>query len=407
MKENFKKIILDNGMTILYEKRSIPVVAVSIAVRCGGINETIKEKGISHYVEHMLYKGTKTRTSKDIASEIEKKGGELNGFTSETMTAFYCKMPSKYINLALDVLGDMIKNSTFNSKELEKERKVIFEEIKMRRDSPRHYVLDKLHSMLYSGTLGYDLIGSEETMNKISRKKIMDRFNSIYTPNNLILTVVGNTSFNLIVKWAKKTFNNEKKEVPKYPIKLINKSATEIRKGIDQASMVFAFHGPLAGDKKSHAAELLMTLMGGGMSSRLFSEIREKRNLVYTIHSAMDASRHFSFMYVYAGTSKNNIEKVKKLIIKEFSKVAKDLTESELDIIKEQSIGNYQISMEDSQNQMMQLLASEIDTKAEDFYKYSKNINSVKLKDVKGLAGLAIEGNYSFFALLPEDTKIV
>jgi len=405
IKNNFKKKVLDNGMTILFEKREIPIVAVSITVRCGGINETEKEKGISHYVEHMLYKGTLSRTSKEIVSEIEKKGGELNGFTAETMTSFYCKMPSKHIAIALDILGDMIKNSKFDLNELEKEREVIFEEIKMRRDNPHSYVLDKLHSMLYEGALGKDLIGTRETMNSITRDDIIKRMKDTYTPNNLILTVVGDANFSNIVEWAEKTFSLEKKEVPEYPIKLINKSKYETRKGIDQANMIFAFHGPLSNDKKYYAAEILMTLMAGGLSSRLFSEIREKRNLAYSIHGAIDSSKRYSFMYVYAGVSPKNIEKVRNLIIEEFSKVSQNIEKEELDLIKEQSIGNYLISMEDSQSQMLQLLSNEIDTKAEDFYDYEKNINEVKLEDVKEMASLAVEGKYSLFALLPEDDK--
>ncbi|MEJ2268121.1 MAG: pitrilysin family protein, partial [Nanoarchaeota archaeon] len=155
---NFQRKVLKNGMTILFEKRDLPIVSVAFAVRNGGINESEEEKGISHFIEHMLYKGTPTRNAKKIAEEIEKNGGELNGFTDECITAYGCKMPSKHVNVALNVLGDMVKNPLFDEKELEKERKVIFEEIKMRKDNPMTFVFDKLNNILYTGTLGLDLI---------------------------------------------------------------------------------------------------------------------------------------------------------------------------------------------------------------------------------------------------------
>jgi len=148
MKSEFKRKVLKNGMTIIFEKRDVPVVSVAFAVRYGGINEDVSEKGIAHFIEHMLYKGTSKRNWKQIAEEIEKKGGDLSGFTSNIITAYWCKMPSKHLNIALDVLGDIIKNPKFDEKELEKERKVIFEEIKMHKDNPRLHVFDEIQNCL-------------------------------------------------------------------------------------------------------------------------------------------------------------------------------------------------------------------------------------------------------------------
>ena len=401
MEFELQRKILENGMTIIFEKRNVPVVSIAFAVRNGGINETAGEKGISHFIEHMLYKGTPTRNAKQIAEEIEKSGGELNGFTDEEITAYWCKMPNKHLDIALDVLGDMIKNSLFDEKELEKERKVIFEEIKMRRDMPRIYVYDKIQSYLYENPFGIPLIGTYKTMNSINRKKIVEKFKQIYQPNNLILCAVGNANFEKIVEFAKTNFGNEKGEVPKLEIKLKNESKTEKRKGIDQANLVFAYHAPLANDKKNYAAQILSCLMAGGMSSRLFSEIREKRNLAYAIKGEANINKNFAYNLVYVGTTKESVEIVKKLILEEFEKVAKELDEKELEQIKEQLIGQHQISMEDSQTQMVNLLLHEINRNAEDFYKFEKNISDVRLEDVKELAKRASE-KYSFFALVPE-----
>jgi len=401
MKSKFHRKILKNGMTLVFEKRDIPVVSVAFAVRNGGINEDISEKGISHFIEHLLYKGTPKRDAKKIAEDIEKNGGELNGFTGETVTAYWCKMPSKHLGVALDVLSDMIKNPLFDSEELEKERKVIFEEMKMYVDNPRMHVFEKIQEALYEKPLGMCLAGTHETMSSINREKIFSKFKEIYQPNNMILCVVGDADFEEIVNFAEENFEDSEGKSSEFNVVLKNEKKTETRKGIDQANLVLAYHVPLAVDKVSYAAKVLSTLMGGGMSSRLFSEIREKRNLAYTIKGDSNINRDFSYNIIYAGVAKENVEVVKNLILEEFDKVSKNLSEEELNQIKGQMIGNYQISMENSQSQMINLLLHEIEGDAEEFYEFEKNILDVKLDDVKKLAG-SVKEKYSFFALIPE-----
>lgn len=393
---------MKNGMTVILEKRTLPIISVAFAVRNGGVNEKEGEKGISHFIEHMLYKGTTKRSAKQIAEEIEKNGGDLNGFTADEITAYWCKMPSKHLNLALDVLSDMIKNSLFDKNELEKERKVIFEEIKMYHDNPRMHTYDEIQKLLYTGTMRINLAGTFETMNSIDREKMVSKFKQVYTPNNLILCVVGDANFDLLVKFAEKTFGKEKGNVPVEKFNLENSSKIEQREGIDQANLVFAYHVPIAGNKKTYSAFVLNALMADGLSSRLFEEIREKRNLAYSIKGDANINKNFAYNMIYVGTMKQNVEKVKELIIEEFKKVSKDLDEKELNQIKEQLIGNYQISMEDSQQQMVNLLASEIHGNAKEFYNFEKEISNVKLEDVKKLSAEAYK-NYSFFALVPKE----
>jgi len=230
MKPTFYRKVLKNGMTIVFEKRDLPIVSVAFAVRNGGVNESENEKGISHFIEHMLYKGTPNRNAQKIAQEIERNGGELNGFTDEIITAYWCKMPSKHLQIALDVLSDMVKNPLFDIKELEKERKVIFEEIKMRKDQPRMYVLDEIKNYLYDKPFGPSLIGTYDTMSGINREKMVERFKQVYTPNNLVLCVVGNAEFGKLVKFAEKNFGKEKGKVPNFEIKQKNHMKVEKRK---------------------------------------------------------------------------------------------------------------------------------------------------------------------------------
>jgi predicted Zn-dependent peptidase len=403
MKENFKKKVLKNGLTILYEKRDLPVVSVAFAVRSGGINESLEEKGISHFIEHMLYKGTPSRNAKQIAEQIEKNGGELNGFTSEEITGYWCKMPSEKLSFGLEVLGDMIKNPLFDEGEMEKERKVIFEEIKMRKDNPQIHVFDKIHSFLYTGTLGQDLIGTEKTMNSITREMILEKFSKVYRPHNMILGVVGNADFNEVVRFAESNFYGKEGEIPERKFGLKNEIKLEQRSGIDQANLVFAYHVPFSSQRGSFVARVLSAITAEGMSSRLFSEIREKKNLAYSIKGGSDINKRFAYNFIYAGAMKENITKIRKLILEEFKKVSKELDEKELSEIKQQILGHYKISMEDSQNQLIELIASEVHGKAEDFYEFEEGIKKVNIGEVKKMAAKVKEGNYSFFALVPKD----
>jgi len=403
LKNNFHKKVLSNGMTILFEKRAVPVVSVAFAVRYGGVNEDVSEKGIAHFIEHMLYKGTPTRNSKKIAEEIEKNGGELNGFTSEVLTAYWCKMPSQKLNIALGVLGDMIRNPLFDEKELEKERQVIFEEIKMYKDNPRMYVFKGIQKNLFTGTMGMNLAGTFDTMNLIDREKILKKFKEIYTPNNMILVVVGDADFDVIVDYVEENFIDGKKNiVSKQKFDFKNSEQIEERGEIDQANLVFAYHVPTADDDKSDAAVVLNTLLADGMSSRLFVEIREKRNLAYAVKGGSEIAKQFAYNIVYVGTMKENVEQVKELILKEFEDVAKNLEEDELNSVKEQMIGQWQIGMEDSQTQLVGLLMEEINGKAENYYDYEKKIRAVNLENVKNLAKTATE-KFSFYALVPKE----
>ena len=391
--------VLKNGMTLVFKKRENGVVSVAFAVKHGGRNEFTKDKGISHFIEHMLYKGTPTRNTQKISMEIERNGGEMNGFTSEEITAYWCKMPSKHLNVALDVLSDMVKNPVFDKKELDKERLVIFEEMKMYQDNPRMHIMDKIKSLLYDGDFSIPIIGTKESMKSNDQKKLKSFFNRIYSPNNMMLCVVGDADFNYLCDFAEKNFKKKKSKIEYPKIELRNGEKTEKRKGIDQVNLVFAYHNPLPNDNNFYAAHVLIVMMAGGMSSRLFSEIREKRNLAYAIKGSLEGEKDFSYSQIYVGTTPDKVQDVKKLILDEFEKVHKSLDEKELNQVKDQIIGNHLISQEDSHNILMNLIIEEIRGNAEEVERFVERVKSVKLKDVKELAKIK---DYSFFALVPE-----
>ncbi|MEM3112889.1 MAG: pitrilysin family protein [Candidatus Pacearchaeota archaeon] len=390
--------VLNNGMTLVYKERKNKVVSVAFAVRFGGMNEKKEHKGIAHFIEHMLYKGTPTRNSQEISIEIERNGGILNGFTAEQVTAYWCKMPYRHLDVALDVLSDMVKNPLFDPKEVAKERQVIFEEMKMYQDNPKMHVFDKIKSLMYKGDFAIPIIGTKESMNSNTKERLQEFFDRIYVPENMVLCVVGDADFYKLCSYVEENFKKSGKKASYPKIRLNNGELIEKRKGIDQANLVFAYHVPL--DKKSnYIAEVLSVLMAGGMSSRLFSEIREKRNMAYAVKGSHESEGNYAFNQIYIGTTPDNVSKVKKLILKEFDKVSKSLEEKELNSVKEQIIGNYFISQEDSHNVMIDLLVSEIKGDAKESEKYIENIRAVKLEDVKRMAKIK---NYSFFALVPE-----
>jgi predicted Zn-dependent peptidase len=393
-------------MNVLFEERkNSGVVSLAFAVKQGGIHESEDEKGISHFIEHMLYKGTKNRTAKQISEDIEKNGGILNGFTEEEMTVFLIKIPSNKIDIALDVLSDMLLNPLFDEKELNKERQVILEELKMRRDMPHVYVIDKIQSLLYSGSLEFEIIGTEKSLNSLKREDLVRKFNEVYSSQNMLLGIVGDLNtkkFKEICNFCNKNFKKSHFNISEPKIGFKNLEKIEKRKGIDQTNLVFAHHSPLAGDKLAYSASVLNCLLVGGMSSRLWQEIREKRNLAYAVKGSYNAGKRYGYENIFIGTSEENLKIIKDLILEEFKKISEDLKKEEFEQVKEQLIGNSKISREDSQGQMLELLYNEVWGDAYRVYNYEKEIKKVKIEDVKKLASKVKEGNYSFLALVPE-----
>ena len=276
MKEpEFYRKKLDNGLTVVFEKRDIPVIAVASSVKFGAQYETESIKGISHFIEHLVFKGTKKRSVSEIPAEIEGKGGIINAFTGEEITCFWNKLPSKYFSLGADISRDLILNPVFEKEALERERKVILEEIKMYHDNPSSYVLEKIKFLLYEGPFNMSVAGTHDTVSKLSREKVIELHDSIYSTNNMIFSVVGRAKWEDVLNEAKK-FPKTNKKIISIPIKKRNGELIEKRKGIDQAHEVLGFHMPFINDKNRYAAEVFDNILGDGMSSRLFQEVREK-----------------------------------------------------------------------------------------------------------------------------------
>lgn len=393
--QQFHKKILDNGITVLLEERSNPVVSLSININSGGEFETAKEKGLHHFIEHIVFKGTKTRSHKQIVEEIERNGGILNAFTSEEITSFHVKIPSKRLDKGQEILSDIFLNPNFDEKEFEKEKKVICEEIKMYKDTPMYYVTDKIKELLYSKPFGLSLAGDISSVQNLTREKIMNHYKEDYK-NKVIVSAVGRANFdhlcNLFSKLPK--FGSD---ILKRPLKKINKNLVEKRKGIDQAHFVFGYHSPEIGSEDRYLYDIILTYLASGMSSVFNEEIREKRGLAYAIIPDIDREKNFGYSTIYIGTDKEDIPEIKNIILKEFKNI-KEMNQKDFDEVKEQLIGLKQISTEDSMKVMSTLMFEELGKGAEEYYKFEEKINVVKLEDIKNFK----LKKYSTFSLIPD-----
>ena len=397
--EFFKKK-LKNGITVLFEKRDLPIVSVSITNRFGGAYEKSEIKGIAHLIEHLVFTGTKTRTHEDISREIEKKGGILNAFTSHEVTSFWFKMPSKHLFAGLDILTDMLNNSKFDKEKFDKEKKVVLEEIKMYHDDPRRSVFDQLEKNMFEKPFGELVIGNEETISNLERDFVADFFEKAYNSENYIVTIVGEADFSKVCDYFEKNFKAGKKEQKILKIVRKNKESTEEKGNLDQAHFVFGTHTPLPSDKIYPAIEVLDAYLANGMSSRLFLEIREKRGLAYVVSSSLESEKSYGYYVIYVGTRKEAVDEVKKLILEGFREVSK-MNEKDLEEAKERLIGLKKVRSEESVNVMNSLMLDELVGDARDYYEWDKKINAVKLEDVKKIAKMLVK-DYSTAAIVPK-----
>jgi len=431
----FKKKILKNGMTVIHEKRDVPVTTVMLATKYGSAYESIEEKGIAHFIEHLCFKGTEKRNVRQIAEEVEKVGGYLNAFTQEEITAYHVKLPSEHLGVAMDVIFDIFFNPSFPKDEVEKEGNVICEEIKMYRDNPRAHVLEKIKANLYGFPFGDFGGGTKKTVKSMTREQLFEKHREMYIPKNSILCVVGNNNFKEIVKLAEdfcegrssgenlskraasearpsfrggfnprscfprsaQKIEREGKMIELPEIKLRNLKNVENRGDLHQANLALGFHFPYFGQKRRCIAEVFSTILGQGMSSKLFSEVREKRGLVYGVNAELDLGKNYGYMVIWAGTDSAKVKEVIDICLKEYSKM-EEITEKELEAAKVQVIGNRHVDSEGSDKVAMNLIIEEIVGKAEDYYNYRENVEAVSLEDINSLAKIS---EYASFSLGP------
>lgn len=359
------KMNLDNGVRILVEPVThVKSAAVGLWCKTGSRHERENEAGITHLIEHMLFKGTQTRTAKQIAEEIEGRGGSLNAFTDKEMTCYYCRVLAEETESGIDVLTDMMLHSLIDPEELKREESVVLEEIRRSEDEPGDHVHD-LHLEARWGhhPLGRPVIGTRESVSSFKREDLSSYMDRRYVGSNVLLSVAGNVDPEAIRKSAEVHLG---KLAPSTGDETVDRPAGQpgrnmVKKDVEQVHFCIGTDGCSVYDADLYTLIVLDGALGGSMSSRLFQEIREKRGLAYAVGSYMLSYSAGGAFTVYGGTSMDNWEVVQELVRTEFDKVMKDgLDADELERTKKNLAGNLVLSLEGMSSRMMRMSRNEL-----------------------------------------------
>ncbi|MDO8435908.1 MAG: pitrilysin family protein [bacterium] len=391
----FKKITLKNGLRIIVvPQKSTQAVTVLVLVGTGSKYETKEISGISHFLEHMFFKGTKKRPDNvEIAETLDKVGGIYNAFTGEDYTGYFAKVAASNFDLALDWVSDIFLNSNLPGKEIEKEKGVIIEEINMLYDNPMAYVGLLWNKLLYGDQpAGWDIAGAKETVSAINRQKLLDYFNNHYISSNTIVCLAGNFKEQQAIEKTKRYFSSMRISNPAVKQKVID--AQEQPKSLvhyketDQTHLRLGVRGFNLFHPKRYVQDILGNVLGGMMSSRLFIEIREKLGLAYYIKTEIESNPDTGFLVTAAGVDSKRIEKAISVILKEYKKISEEkVSPSELKKTKNNLKGRLSLSMESSDAQasfygIQELLEKKVMTPAEFF----KEIDKVSANDMLKVA---------------------
>lgn len=351
---------LKNGLTVLYiPQNDANSVTTSIMIPVGSRYESDKMAGVSHFIEHMMFKGTKKRPNTlKLTREIDRLGAEYNAFTGKEYTGYYIKTDKNYLDKSFDILSDMLFDSLFQSKEMVKEKTVVVEEIKMYKDNPLMFVDSLFESLLFANCpLGRDIAGTEETVLNYDPKDVVNFRDKYYNPNNLFLAIAGKIDDNVKNK-VEKYFGQRKNKTEKinnffekfnYGKENKNDRILIDKRKTDQAQLMLGFPAFKIGDKRNKTISVLNTILGGSMSSRLFIQIRERNGLAYFVRSGSDNFRDAGYVYVRAGLDVKNINKAIKIVKTELEKISKNgVSKKELIDAKTHIRGSLVLAMEDS-----------------------------------------------------------
>ncbi|MDN4607416.1 M16 family metallopeptidase [Sporosarcina highlanderae] len=354
-----KKIICGNGVRIVHEKMPYSrSVAIGIWIKAGSLDETKAEWGLSHFIEHMLFKGTTNRSAKAIAEQFDRIGGDINAYTSKEMTCFYTTVLDYHAEKAIAILADMFFHSLFDEADIRKEKSVILDEIASVEDTPDDDVDERLWSIMYPDhPIGRSIGGIKETLNKFNREMIGDYMSRLYVPENIVISIAGNYDEKLIdfiehqfgvFKGNEEVTNFTVEEQPVY------KSGFTIKhKDIEQAHICIGYPGLVLKDKRLHDLILLDSIVGGTMSSRLFQDIREEQGLAYSVFSYYSSYTMVGSFVIYGGTSPEQLEKMVATMDRITGQIKSDgVTELELSNAKEQLIGSFLLGLESTESRM-------------------------------------------------------
>lgn len=383
-------ITLKNGLRLaIDEMKDVETVSVGVFVNTGSRNEIPEINGISHFLEHMAFKGTKKRSARQIAEEFEGIGGRINAYTSKEKTVYYVKVLKQHAEFAMEFLSDILQNSTFDKAELEKERGVILQEIAMTNDTPDDIVFDYFQEIAYpKQALGRSILGPVKNIKKFNQNHFIDYIGQQYNYSNIAICAAGNVKESDVVKWAEKYFDNlgvnkiAEVEKAKYQGGDFRKE-----KKLEQINLVMGFNGFSYIDDKHYTAQILAMILGSGMSSRLFQEVRENRGLAYSVYAFNYNHRDSGVFGIYAGTTPEKTNELLQATVDEIKKICEKVSDKELARVRTQFEASLLMAKESTSGRMQKL--------GGDIFAYDRIISdkeimekvlSVKKSDVTKLA---------------------
>lgn len=383
---------LSNGLRVVVENIDyMNSVSIGLWIENGSRNETPVNNGISHFIEHMLFKGTERRTAKQIAESIEDVGGQINAFTGKESTCFYIKVLDTHLELSLDILSDMLFNSKFDSEEIEKEKSVIIEEINMSEDMPED-VLGDLHSIAIweKDSLSMPILGTSSTVRSFTRNQLLDYVHSYYIPDNSVISICGKVDMKEIEKLVERYFgqwSSNNKKITQYSSPETFRNHLIKQKDIEQLHISLGLYGLETGNDEAYSLLVLNNMFGGGASSILFQKIREEKGLCYSIYSYLSSYKNTGVLSIYTGLNPKYALEAVKLINEEVEKFSStEITEDKLIKLKEQLKGSYMLGLESTSSRMFSngksyLFLNRINTPS-DVLRKIDNINKTSVKNV-------------------------
>jgi predicted Zn-dependent peptidase len=408
------KTILNNGIRIVTQKMPhFHSVSMGVWVNVGAREESPEENGLSHFIEHMIFKGTQRRTAYQIAKEFDSIGGQTNAFTSAENTCYHAKVMDTHLEIMVDILSDIFLNSVFDEKEVENERAVILQEIGMMEDSPDDYIHFLSGSNFWGeNSLGRSVLGSRENIRKFDSNSLKEFFRYFYQPERIIISAAGNLAHNHLVDIAGPVFESIRPGNG-FPDRMASDGRSQVHvhyKDLEQVHICLGTKGMSITDPRKYEYSLLNTILGGNMSSRLFQEIREKRGLAYAVYSFISSFVGTGMFGVYAGVNPDNAFKSVELILNELFKIKKvPIDPDELRYAKEFTKGNLMLASESNDNQMVRMAQNETHygryIPLEDVV---NNIEAVTENDIRNLAeNLFSPHQFSLTLLGPVTDKTV
>jgi predicted Zn-dependent peptidase len=361
----YRKDTLSNGIRVVSE--TLPKsrsVSIGVWVKVGSRHESPEIGGISHFIEHLFFKGTQKRTAKDIAIEMDSIGGEMNAFTSQETTTYYAKVVDEHLPVAIDILSDILLGSKFDPVEMEKERKVILEEIKGVEDTPDDYIHELFTNTVWpDNSLGRPILGTKDTIKALKHENIMAYIDNYYSPKEIVISVAGNFEHARLVELLDASFGKlSRSGIPKSEVAPAFTQAVLVKKKqLEQVQLCIGCKGLHYTHEDRFVISALNTVLGNSMSSRLFQEVREQNALAYSIYSYVTSYRDTGLLTVYAGTDPSSALEAARLVMKELKKIKEEgITPAEELRVKNQVKGSLVLSLESSNSHMSRIARQEI-----------------------------------------------